>query len=216
MHEPQAHHSGHRHRRRHRAPLSASLGVWIAAALLAAGLLVYLLVRPEQFAGQGQRHRAVGLPLGQLQLRALGQGTDAVLLEDLRGRITLVCFWGTWCAPCVKELPGLVELDRQLRRSEKFQFLAVSCGAESDEDLDSLRQQTLGFVRQHQLDLVCYADPEHITRDALRRLGAFDDTLPTLVIVDEKSRIQAAWNGAAPSMGQLESLLGELLVPSGD
>ena len=32
--------------------------------------------------------------------------------EGTRGRVTLVNFWATWCAPCKKELPDLIELHK--------------------------------------------------------------------------------------------------------
>lgn len=31
-------------------------------------------------------------------------------LSDLAGRVVVVNFWGTWCAPCRRELPELVDL----------------------------------------------------------------------------------------------------------
>lgn len=31
-------------------------------------------------------------------------------LDDYRGQIVLLNFWGTWCPPCIHEIPELVEL----------------------------------------------------------------------------------------------------------
>lgn len=31
-------------------------------------------------------------------------------LDDYRGQIVLLNFWGTWCPPCVREIPELVQL----------------------------------------------------------------------------------------------------------
>jgi thiol-disulfide isomerase/thioredoxin len=40
------------------------------------------------------------------------------------GKPLLVNFWATWCAPCVEEMPHLVELSEEYR--DRLDFLAVS------------------------------------------------------------------------------------------
>lgn len=36
-------------------------------------------------------------------------------IKKQRGKVVLVNFWATWCAPCVAELPGLAQLQKQFR-----------------------------------------------------------------------------------------------------
>ena len=36
------------------------------------------------------------------------------LLGAYRGQVTLVNLWATWCAPCLRELPELLELEADL------------------------------------------------------------------------------------------------------
>jgi thiol-disulfide isomerase/thioredoxin len=45
--------------------------------------------------------------------------------DDLRGRVTLVDFWATWCVPCLTELPFLKRARAQYTR-EEFEILGVS------------------------------------------------------------------------------------------
>lgn len=41
-------------------------------------------------------------------------GGTAVHLSDYRGQVVVLNFWGTWCPPCVREIPELVKLQPRL------------------------------------------------------------------------------------------------------
>ncbi|PYP18345.1 MAG: hypothetical protein DMD54_05440 [Gemmatimonadetes bacterium] len=48
-----------------------------------------------------------------------------VRLEDYRGKVTLVNFWASWCAPCREEFPHMAELYSEFRRAD-FDIAAIS------------------------------------------------------------------------------------------
>jgi peroxiredoxin len=48
-------------------------------------------------------------------------------LEDYRGRVVLVNFWATWCAPCLEEMPSIERLRRSFD-ARRFAVLAVNVG----------------------------------------------------------------------------------------
>lgn len=52
------------------------------------------------------------IPAAEAEFETLDGGT--VRLADYRGGIVLLNFWGTWCAPCVYEIPELVSLQPRL------------------------------------------------------------------------------------------------------
>lgn len=52
------------------------------------------------------------IPAPEAEFETLDGGT--VRLADYRGQFVLLNFWGTWCAPCVYEIPELVELQPKL------------------------------------------------------------------------------------------------------
>jgi cytochrome c biogenesis protein CcmG/thiol:disulfide interchange protein DsbE len=48
-----------------------------------------------------------------------------VSLSDYRGKVVLVNFWATWCAPCLHEIPWLIELHEKYTE-RGFVVLGVS------------------------------------------------------------------------------------------
>ncbi len=79
----------------------------------------------------------------------ISDSTRTVRLQDYRGRIVLVNFWATWCAPCIEELPSLQALQKQM---PQIVVLAVSI----DDDVDAYHR----FLTDHQVSLLSVNDPE--------------------------------------------------------
>lgn len=78
---------------------------------------------PDAHARSRGAHRLEGRRAPAIRLTAL-DGTD-VDLAALRGRVVVVDFWATWCAPCVEAMP-LMEALASTFESEGVVFLALS------------------------------------------------------------------------------------------
>ena len=46
-------------------------------------------------------------------------------ISSSENKILLLNFWATWCAPCIKEIPELIELKKSLKITLKFIFFQL-------------------------------------------------------------------------------------------
>jgi len=72
-----------------------------------------------------------------------------VALHELRGKPVVLNFWATYCAPCVEEMPSLVQMQRSM--NGRLTVLAVS--------LDENEDQYVRFLRNNNIDLLTVRDP---------------------------------------------------------
>lgn len=144
--------------------------------------------------GEPARHPAQGVLLRGVPVRSV---TDpARRAPPLAGKVTLLNFWGTWCPPCRRELPGLVRIAEGLKNDPRFQFIPVSIGAGGD-DAD-LAEETAGFLARQQLPLDAW-----IFADSLGGMMFSESvgltSLPTTYLIGPDTRIRRVWNGYRPS-----------------
>lgn len=115
-------------------------------------------------------------------------------LRQFRGKVVVLNFWATWCAPCVYEIPSLNRLAAKIDPS-RLAVIAVSI------DRDGAAAVT-PFVTGHQLThLPIYLDPDqrlgslgsnHVDAGALPLWG-----LPVTYILDKEGRAVGYLTGAA-------------------
>ena len=67
-------------------------------------------------------------------------GKPIDLAERLKGKVVLLNFWATWCAPCVIELPTLDRLQAELGGA-KFEVVAVSVDLKGIEKVGPFWQE---------------------------------------------------------------------------
>lgn len=149
----------------------------VVAALLGAALLD--LRAGRAWAGQGS-----GSPAAEIALSDVNG--VAVRLSSFRGKVVVIDFFASWCEPCMRELPELEKLHRQLS-SAGVVFLGVN--------LDRERKNAVALVKRFGLTFPTLLDPEGKVAET------YDPPkMPSTYVVDKAGvvrHINAGFDGAA-------------------
>lgn len=137
----------------------------------------------------------IGQPLAQLSLKPLTGDARPVELSDLKGKVVLLDFWGTWCPPCIEEFPHIAFIAAKYKHRRDFVCLPVSCGGDS-EKYDELRSGTVEFLQSYKLDLPTYWDPGEYSRAGVAMAAEFTG-YPTTLVLDRQGIIRGFFVGYA-------------------
>jgi thiol-disulfide isomerase/thioredoxin len=162
-------------------------------ALLAIVLATLGAVAPQT----AHPRAAVDDPAPDFELSDLSGGAHRLSSE--RGRVVLIDFWASWCAPCAAELGCLVELAG--RHPQDVTLLAVTIDRDADTARTFVAKRPLGAARVlHDGD-----------SDVMSEFGA--DGLPALYLVDRDGIVRDLHDGAGGCRAIAAKLDG-LLQPS--
>ena len=102
---------------------------------------------------------------------------EYVTVDDLRGKVVLLDFWGTWCPPCVASVPALRDLQKRFAKEPLFKMISVS----TDSDEPKWR----AFTEKNQMVWTQYLDRDrHVVR--MFDVRAF----PTYILLDAEGIIR--------------------------
>ena len=104
-----------------------------------------------------------------------------VSLASLRGRVVVIDFWATWCAPCVFQIPVLNEF-WAAHRADGVEVLGIAVDVEGSDVVRS-------FVEEHGVRYPILLGSESLARD----FGALG--FPTLFVLGRDGRIATVHTG---------------------
>lgn len=77
---------------------------------------------------------------------------NIIALSSLKSKVVLIDFWGTWCAPCVKEQPELAKLYKKYKsgiftNGKGFEIFGVSLDAKKENWEKGIKTQNINWIQ---------------------------------------------------------------------
>ena len=149
---------------------------------------------------------ASSLPLGERRpdFQFIDQNGVLRRMAQWDGRLVVVNFWATWCSPCLREVPDLIELQSRYRsRGVRFVGLAL-------DDIEAVR----AYVREVPLNYPTAAGDISLL-ELMRRFGNLTQALPFTALVSPEGRVVDRYSGPL-TRDELATRLDELLSADPD
>lgn len=144
----------------------------------------------------GKTYKTNPVPAPNLDLKTLNGQT--INLAEQSGKVLLVNFWATWCAPCRKEIPDLIDLHDEYK-SDGLRVIGVATDQEG-------REAVKPFVDKHKINYPIVLDTSKTVQ------GEFDQMygLPTTYVVNPDGKIVRRVLGVFP-VEEMRPTLTEML-----
>ncbi|MFO0954660.1 MAG: redoxin domain-containing protein [Isosphaeraceae bacterium] len=124
-----------------------------------------------------------------------------VSLADVKGDVTLVDFWGTWCVPCRKSIPHLLEISKKYR-DRGVRVVGLTYEQEVGDAAKKLIRQTIEAVG---ITYPCLIGDD-ATKEKLPEFPGY----PTLLVLDKTGTVRVQLNGYQP-LGAVEAAVNAVL-----
>jgi cytochrome c biogenesis protein CcmG/thiol:disulfide interchange protein DsbE len=128
----------------------------------------------------------IGQVAPEISARQWINSKTPLTLADLRGKVVVVDFWATWCAPCVAQIPRLNKLQRQYA-GKNFQLLSLV--REGHQTMDP-------FQVKQEVDYPIGLESGSLDNYAITQI-------PLAVVIDQTGRIIWVGESAWPEMDKV-------------
>lgn len=120
---------------------------------------------------------------------------QTIKLSNYRGKVLVVDFWATWCAPCRQETPQLARIAKE-NQARGLEVVGLHIDDRGRSTPEAIRKFINDFGINYTVGLA--------TNDMFTQyLGTEDDTIPQTLVFDRKGRAILHMSGYGPSHARL-------------
>ncbi len=120
-------------------------------------------------------------------------GGEEFKLSDYKGKVVMLNFWGTWCPPCRKEIPDLVNLQKKYNK-DGLEIVGITLNSGSATDIQK-------FADKYNINYTILTDIKNNETQAVtylygQAIGQSISSIPTTLIIDRAGYIVKGYLGA--------------------
>ncbi len=116
-------------------------------------------------------------------------------ISDRKGKVLLVNIWGTWCGPCIAEMPAFIAMQDQYRdKGLEVIGLNIGDGNGTPEPLDKIKK----FVDDKKLNYTIAVSPNAVTSQFYAITKA--SVVPQTILIDREGHLRGVFVGGGPNI----------------
>ncbi len=116
-------------------------------------------------------------------------GSETMSFSELvKGKVVFLNFWGTWCPPCRKEIPDIIQIANDLKDRD---FIVIGIALERNPQ--SAVETVASYSKSKGLNYINFVDLQQGVAQAFGGINA----VPTTYIIDKDMNIAQVYQGAA-------------------
>jgi peroxiredoxin len=119
-------------------------------------------------------------------------GGEEFYLSDFEGKVVMLNFWGTWCPPCRKEIPDLVNLQAKYNK-DGLEIVGITLTSGSASEIQK-------FANDKQMNYTILTDfgndeTQAVTNLYGQTIGQPISSIPTTLVIDREGYIVKGYLG---------------------
>ena len=114
------------------------------------------------------------------------------MLSDFNGKVVMLNFWGTWCPPCRKEIPDLINLQNKYGK-DGLEIVGITLSSGSASEIKK-------FVDDKNINYTVLTDmgnseTQQVTMQYSQAIGSQISSIPTTLVIDREGYIVKGYLG---------------------
>ena len=135
---------------------------------------------------EGKNNLRIGIPFTDFTLTS--HTGESIRLSSYKGKYVLLDFWGSWCGPCINEIPHIKEIWKRYGSREDFELIGMALEYDENKWRDAIEKHSMEWTQVNMSS----------EKDRLKAVNTIHGIYiyPSLILLDPDGKILAIQLGS--------------------